>query len=402
MNFPATKIFIIGILLFSTSVFSQEEGLFKKGLVYQNEDNTLKMKFGLRIQSLFSTNFRDFEVLDDPALISSEFGIRRGRLKFDGFVGNPKWEYKVELALGNRNLGDISEFNNMGARLVLDAVVKYHFTKKYSLWVGQTKLPGNRERVVSSQKLQFVDRNIANSRFNLDRDQGIQFRAKESFGKTKFNWALAISMGEGRNITAENQGGFEYTARAEWLPFGAFSGKGDYVESDIEHEKTPKLSIGASYDYNVGAARVRSNQGNWLYDSLGNVAEADLSTFIADFMFKYNGWSATGEYFYRNTENPLVLDWNGSVLGAYYIGQGLSTQVGYLFRSNWELAGRFSYVTPDVQSDSRGNYQQYTLGVSKYIYGHTVKVQSDVSYMHYDNVAEADPLMFRLQLEVGF
>ncbi len=402
MNFPTTKNFIIGLLFLSTSVIAQENGLFRKGLVYQNDDNTLKMKFGVRIQSLFSTNFRDFEVLDDPSLISTEFGIRRGRLKFDGFVGSPKWEYKVELALGNRNLGDISEFNNMGARLVLDAVVKYHFTKKYSLWVGQTKLPGNRERVVSSQKLQFVDRNIANSRFNLDRDQGIQFRGKEAMGNSKLNWALAISMGEGRNITVENQGGFEYTARAEWLPFGSFAGKGDYVEADIEREKTPKLSVGATFDYNQGAARVRGNQGNWIYDSLGIVAQADLTTYIADFMFKYNGWSATGEYFYRDAENPLVVNWDGAVLNAYYIGQGLSAQVGYLFPSNWELAGRFSSVSPDARSDSKGSYQQYTLGVSKYVYGHTVKVQSDISYMHYENVAENDPLMFRMQLEVGF
>lgn len=389
------------MLLFSVSLHSQD--LFKKGIVYQNEDNTLKMKFGLRIQSLFSSNFRDFEVLDDPNLISTEFGIRRGRLKFDGFVGDPRWEYKVELALGNRNLGDISEFNNMGARLVLDAVVKYHFNKKYSFWVGQTKLPGNRERVVSSQKLQFVDRNIANSRFNLDRDQGIQFRAKEQFGNSRVNWALAISMGEGRNITVENQGGFEYTARLEWLPMGSFAGKGDYVQSDIEREEKPKLSIGATLDYNDGAARVRANQGNWIYDSLGSVARADLSTFIADFMFKYRGWSATGEYFCRETtSNPQVLDWDGSVLNAYYVGQGFSSQVGYLFRSNWEIAGRYSFVNPDELSDSKGMYQQYTLGVSRYVYGHTVKVQSDVSYMHYTKVGVSDPLMFRVQLEVGF
>jgi hypothetical protein len=36
--------------------------------------------------------------------------------------------------------------------------------------VGQTKLPGNNQRVVSSGSLEFTDRTINNSRFNIDRD----------------------------------------------------------------------------------------------------------------------------------------------------------------------------------------------------------------------------------------
>ena len=400
----STTIFIAAGLFLSTSALSQEKSLFKKGIVYENEDKTLKMKFGLRIQSLFSTNFRDYEVLDNPNLVDTYFGIRRGRLKFDGYAGSPKWEYKLELALGNRNLGSISEFTNMGAQLVLDAVVKYHINDKYTVWVGQTKLPGNRERVVSSQKLQFVDRNLANSRYNLDRDQGVQIRGKEMLFGTHFNWAVAASMGEGRNITANNFGGYEYTVHADWLPLGKFASKGDYSQSDLAREKKPKLAIGATYDRNNGAARVRSNQGNWIFDSTGTInSGVDLDNYIVDYMFKYNGWSSTGEFFHRTaSQDPRVLDADGSVLEAYYIGQGVNAQVGYLFKSNWEVAGRYSAVFPDSRSDERGDYAQYTLGVSKYIYGHTVKIQSDVSYTEYSDIKYSDPLMFRVQLEVGF
>jgi hypothetical protein len=38
---------------------------------------------------------------------------------------------------------------------------------------GQTKLPGNNQRVVSSGSLEFTDRTINNSRFNIDRDFGL-------------------------------------------------------------------------------------------------------------------------------------------------------------------------------------------------------------------------------------
>jgi hypothetical protein len=40
-------------------------------------------------------------------------------------------------------------------------------------WFGQTKLPGNNQRVVSSGSLEFTDRTINNSRFNIDRDFGL-------------------------------------------------------------------------------------------------------------------------------------------------------------------------------------------------------------------------------------
>ena len=61
-----------------------------------------------------------------------------------------------------------------------------------------------------------------NSKFNIDRDIGIQLRHKLRLGG---NWIIkekfSISQGEGRNITEGNIGGLQYTSRLELLPFGA-------------------------------------------------------------------------------------------------------------------------------------------------------------------------------------
>jgi hypothetical protein len=48
---------------------------------------------------------------------------------------------------------------------------------------GQTKLPGNNQRVVSSGSLEFTDRTINNSRFNIDRDFGLflDFKSQIAF-----------------------------------------------------------------------------------------------------------------------------------------------------------------------------------------------------------------------------
>lgn len=387
----------------SYAAFSQvsDESLLRKGLVFEDTENeTYKMKIGFRIQPLFTTNFRDYEVLDNPELLESGMQIRRARFKLDGYLGDPSWVYKLELALGNRNLGGTSAHTSMGARVILDAVVKYQIQGgRYSVWFGQTKLPGNRERVVSSQKLQFVDRSVANSRFNLDRDMGFQFHGKESFLNSKWKWALALSQGEGRNITDINAGGFEYTARAEWLPFGDFTNKGDYLEADIYREESLKLSIGATYDFNDNAVRTRSNQGDWMEDVNGEFYSRDISTVILDMVAKYNGWSFTSEYFNRQIDNPEVYADNGDFLNVFYAGSAISSQLGYVFKSNWEVAGRYTYINPNEVVG--GDYEQYTIAVSKYVYGHNIKVQSDISFTNVISIDESDPLMFRFQVEIG-
>ncbi len=82
----------------------------------------------------------------------------------------------MELGLSNRDISGASEFTSNAPRYILDAVIKYNFSENFELWFGQTKLPGNIERVISSGNLQQVDRSLLNSRFNIDRDMGIQLR----------------------------------------------------------------------------------------------------------------------------------------------------------------------------------------------------------------------------------
>ena len=186
----------------------------------------------------------------------SSFLVRRARLKFGGFAFSPKLTYKLELGLSNRDIGGASEYTNNAPRYILDAVVKWNFYKNFSLWAGQTKLPGNRERVISSGNLQFVDRSKLNSNFNIDRDMGLQIRHHFNLSdKFLVRDMFSISQGEGRNVTTGNLGGHQYTARVEILPFGKFTGKGDYSGSDLKREQTPKFSLGATYNFNDKAVK---------------------------------------------------------------------------------------------------------------------------------------------------
>src|SRR5690606_5217 len=173
---------------------------------------------------------------------------------------------------------------------------KWNFYENFELWFGQTKLPGNRDDLISSGSLQLVDRSLLNTNYGLERDLGIQFRHHFQLSdEFIIKEAFAISQGEGRNITSGNIGGFQYTSRLELLPFGDFIKKGDYVGGDIYREHAPKLAIVASYDFNHNAVKTQSNRGSYMITDTG-FYETNISTLFIDAMFKYRGFSLMAEY----------------------------------------------------------------------------------------------------------
>lgn len=356
------------------------------------------------MQSLF-TSSRD---LEEGSGWSTGYKIRRARLKFSGWAVSPKLGYKVEMALSNDDLKSKNDWDqsNKAPKIMLDAYVKWKAHKNLEIWAGQAKLPGNRERLVSSQKLQLVDRSQVNSIFNLDRDMGIQFRGKLKSGNAVLKPIFAWSMGEGRNITVGNIGGYNYSGRLEFLPFGEFKSKGDYFGADLKREPIPKLAIGVTYNLNDGASRQKQS-GKFLFDEDGNFLINDIRTVFVDGVFKFKGFSLTGEYAHKSFVNIAVnadgfppstaIDANGE---SYYTGQGINFQAGYLTKNNWEVATRFSSVKPDHGKGFTA-LKEYTLGLSKYIVGHNLKVQSDVSLTDSAETS-TNNLRYRIQFEFGF
>nr|WP_255749801.1 porin [Pontibacter liquoris] len=363
---------------------------FGKGLQFVAADSSFSFKMSTRFQLLYAGNADE-----GSSQWNDGFQVRRARLKFEGFAYNPALTYKIELGLSNRDIGgEPLKQQSFASNIVLDAVARWQATPHLSVWVGQTKLPGNRERVVSSQKMQFVDRSLLNSRFNLDRDMGVQLHHEHEVGTVVLREIGSVAMGEGRNITSNNTGGYNYTARFEVLPFGEFEGEGDYVGSDLVREQTPKLSLAASYNYNDGAIREQGQLGDFLS------APRDLQTVFIDGMFKYRGFSSMAEYATSKAYDGPVVSRNadGSVNEAFVTGQAFNVQAGYLLKTNWEVAGRYTSYNP-AAATMRSSEKQYTLGLSKYIVGHSLKVQSDLTLT--DVPAEDNNYQFRLQLELA-
>lgn len=387
LPFQLSLVFLFPIFVFAQSANPTTHG---KGLQFIAADSSFSTKLNVRAQSLFSSTYN----LDEESY-SDNLQIRRARIKMEGFIYSPKIEYKFEFALSNSDTGRPLAENNNTSNIVLDAIVNWNFAKGFNLIFGQTKLPGNRERVISSQRLQLVDRSLLNSRYNIDRDFGVQLHHESQSGDIVFKKILSVSSGEGRNMTSDNKGGYDYTGRVEVLPFGEFQSSGDYFGGDLKRELTPKLSLGLTYDFNDRASRQGGQLGSFFDE------QRDLKTIFADAMFKYKGFSAMAEYADKKSNGSPVVetDIDGKVSKAFFTGTGFNVQAGYLFKNNVELAGRFTRINPEAITQ-RDDNTQYTLGVSKYISGHTLKVQSDISLLQENS--DAHELMYRFQIEIGF
>ena len=114
-----------------------------------------------------------------------------------------------------------------------------------------------------------TDRTINNSRFNIDRDFGLQvYYLKNNPDRFGYEIKTAISTGEGRNWTQTSDNKMAYTGRVELYPLGNFTKGGAYFEGDLMRETTPKFMLSGTYHFNQGALRTQGQQGNELFEPL--------------------------------------------------------------------------------------------------------------------------------------
>jgi hypothetical protein len=404
------KIITIFLVVFASAVSAQEN------INQTKQDNDLQLSvlpyysFGKGIgitspDSLYQFNIR-FRMQNRVTYIENEGEngaydgqIRRLRLRFDGYIGNPKFLYVIQLSFASGDVGEIKEGENVN--IIRDAVVFYRPNKNWNISFGQTKLPGNRQRVNSSGGLQLTDRTINNAKFTIDRDFGFQVHNINEFkDKFSYNFKSAISTGEGRNVTGDSDDGVALTGKIELFPFGSFLRDGTSFEGDIVREKKPKLMFSGAFQQNNQAKRTQGQLGNDLFE------QRTMKSVLLDGMFKYRGWAAMVSYMSRATTknavtfNPEDLTESNFV----YVGDGFDYQLSYITPKNYEFIGRYSTqkVGDDIKSVAP-NSKQYSIGVTKYIWEHTFKLQTELTFdtLDYLDGTQKNNWYLRFQVEIG-
>ncbi len=320
----------------------------------------LNLRFRMQTRAGFTTVSGN-----DLSAASLDMRVRRMRLRLDGFMLSQRLRYYLQL---NFSRSDLDLDGDGVAQPLRDALVYYFFQENLYIGFGQGKLPGNRQRVISSGNQQFPDRSIANAAFTLDRDVGLFAYWTLPLGSQRVQLKGALTTGDGRNPEV-GDAGLCYTGRLEWLPLGAFSNSGDYSEGDLELEPRPRLSLAAGYSFNQRARRTGGQLGEELF------APADIGTFIADLVLKWQGWALSGEYFQRDSDTPITTSSAGAVR-FITTGQGLNAQLSKTLKSRWEMAARYTVVQPTGEvALLRPRAEEALLGVNKYLNGHRIKLQ---------------------------
>ena len=366
---------------------------FGKGLGLTSPDSLFQLNIRFRMQNRVSY------IDNEDESPSYDGQIRRLRLRFDGYVGNPKFLYAIQLSFAPGDVGEIKEGENIN--IIRDAVVFYRPSKHWNISFGQTKLPGNRQRVNSSGALQLTDRSINNTKFTIDRDFGFQAHHLNEYNdRFSYNLKGALSTGEGRNVTGKSDDGVAITAKAELFPFGAFAKDGTNFEGDIVREQRPKLMLSGAFHQNNNALRTEGQLGEDLFEP------RTMKSVLLDAMLKYNGWAAMTSYMSRTTSQNAVTYNPEDISQSNYVftGSGFDYQLSYNFPSDIELIGRYSlqkagadihFLTP--------NTKQYSLGVTKYIWEHAFKLQGEFTFdtLDYFNGTSRNNWYIRFQIEIG-
>lgn len=334
-----------------------------RGFVLNGRDGFSYLAFRFRLQQWAGVSTND----DEDGIAGTQFLVRRMRFRFESVVWDPRLKVNAQFSFSR---GDLDFENSQIPNILRDVTAKWQFTPNFSMMGGQTKLPGNRQRVISSGEQQFTDRSIVNGAFTLDRDMGMWATYTRGMSSRPVILSAALTSGEGRAVATGNAG-LAYTGRLEMHPLGAFTGGGDNFEGDLAREKSPRLAIGLTFSHNEQAERAGGQLGKYLYEA------RDMQVGLADVLVKYNGFAFSSELARREARAPITTDGTDSL--AILTGTGLTAQASYVFPSQIEIGARFSVVNP--HRDVRAQFdrqQQRSVVLTRYFRAHRVKMQGEL------------------------
>ena len=421
-------IFTLTIQLKAQDDISLESYNLGEGVRLSQDDS-----YSFRIRGWLQPWYQSLEYEGDNEIrFANRFRMRRARINFEGNPGNQRLYYRLQFDL----TGNGPERYFASKKYLLDAFVRYNITNQIRVTFGQ-RMPktDNREVWMRSNTLQFVERSRLTSSFSSLREFGLLFRGNfRTKGGAYLRPYFSVANGDGENVFNADKGGLKVGGRIDFLPFGTFAKYGQWRQVDVVRELIPKLVIGAHYSVfnDVTSRRGRSEsysrQFIYINDSNGNGSFdrgeerlPDYTKYGIDFMFKYKGFFALGEYIKSSVSIPddithrndaysdLPLDQQSYttsfrkrvgrttdfvdispdeyVRNQMILGEAYNIQMGYLFKNGLSIDGRYTHLVSEDFSylnsplyNNRPN--QYTIGLGKFLtknYG--AKIQASYSWV---------------------
>ncbi len=393
-----------------------------------------KMKFNAFASALFIligyTAISQVEIKTDSKVFQLgdglRFNVNDGEYKFsiNGFVqgvyknektdGTPAVNYmntrnaylSISGSMYKEKLSFLLQNNFSNGKPLLDAWIAYSPISNLKISFGQKQtFTNNREMTFFEDQLQFVDRGIFSTAFcNTGREFGMFFEGQLGKNAVIIKPKFAITSGDGINSFGANsadvdKGGLKYGGRLDILPLGNFKPGNDGYIVDLLHEDKVKILVGTACSLNVGASnKIGEGHGDFtFYDNTGKEKLPNYRKFYGDMLIKYKGFSLLTEYIKTSAAalegsfvnaaatSPLIPT---DVSNYFVLGNGVNIQSGYVTKSGYSLDIKFEKLRKEFNNNNSllVNQDAYTFGLTKYIKGHNLKIQTSFTSLNQEQL----------------
>lgn len=329
------------------------------GVTFASGVNSLTI--GARVQFRWTADLRDefdADTIGDGSGredgLFTQFDVARVRVMLSGGVYQPWLRYSFQF--------DFGRSSGTGASKIKDAIIEIRpIGRDYRVQMGQFKTPFGLQQLVSSGRLQFVDRAITDSKFTAGRDVGVMVSGPLNEALVGYQAGIFNGAGESALQTTTMP---LLVGRVFYQPLGAYA----LSEGAVDNVDRQTLLLGLS------ARTGRQARGR---TATGVVENADRQTALGvELGYRRPRFQSTAEYFWMTEEvsNPV----SGPDLDSY----GFHAQAGYLVAPRTEVGIRYALVNGDADADE-GNVQEVRGVVGYFWRAHNVKLQADVGQVRF-------------------
>jgi hypothetical protein len=399
---------------------------YDRGFVIRSTDE----KFLLRVNGRIQARWTYYQTRRENRYLAPGFrrhdraglDLQRIRLTFSGHAYSPDLTYRIDLRMDSPGGYDAG---------VQTAWVNYRFAEGFQLKAGVFKLASVRAQMIEDGSLQFVDRTVEDAVFQFDRGLGV--RLWGALFKKRVDYCLDV-VNSFNSFTAatitpdpaemDNNPGIVF--HTLWHVLSEQPGQDFAWQADHELHQYPALDLGFQYAFNDDDGDQRATRipfprpdphgpGGFGMTSTNGL---QIHQFGWDAMFKYRGFSTSGEYVLRlvdpRGESPAA-PWTQLTGQRDTTAQhGAYVQCGYMLpipgvERKLEIVGRVGGLS--AVANGREGTWEYAGGVNWYFRGDDVKLQADVTKVSEVPITSSphslanvndDALIFRVQLQVAF
>lgn len=362
--------------------------VYDNGFVIQGQSRDGDEAFRLRINSWVQLRHTYF-ASEGPTSSENDLEFERVRFVMTGHVFSKSLTYYTQVDADNDRGQTLSILDYF---LSYDAGVEWLDLKPgtFGIRAGEWKLPFNRARRISSQRVSFSERSMTTLFFDIERSVGVSLYGTADMGSTPLNWEFALFDGFRTSGARPGRAGdldrnFATSGRmfadllSEW---------GEDSESDLVRHDQPALRLGAGYavgkmdaEGEFEFSRQRTVDTGEALDAIlpAGVDHYKMASFTVDANFKYCGWSFIADYYWRT-----LFDFGPTPVNNLF-DHGFLLQTGYfVVPKKLELISRWDRIVGDSSTlgAANGSADELGFGAVYYINGHNMKLIFDASHVN--------------------